>query len=290
MEEPSFNFNITVVGLGLIGGSYAKALRELKPNNIYGIDYNTTTLKSALELGIIDEGYCESSIVINKSKLIILALYPKDAINFVRENITNFKPGTVITDACGVKKMLIEEINSFLPEYIEFVGGHPMAGKESWGFDCSSKDIFKNSNYIITPHERNTEENLMLIENMALALGCSKVTRIDFEEHDKILTFTSQLPHILAISLMNSDNFNNNSKLFVGGSFRDATRVAEINGALWTQLFKINSDKLIDEIEDFEKLLNKVKDAIRSTDNEALDELFKNAYLRKRMMSRNEAD
>ena len=290
MEEPSFNFNICIVGLGLIGGSYAKALRELKPNKIYGIDNNNNTLESAVEMGIIDEGYCDGNIVINKSKLIILALYPYDAIKFVKENISKFKPGTVITDACGVKKVLIEEINSYLPEDIEYVGGHPMAGKESSGFECSSKDMFRNTNYIITPHDRNTEENLKLIENMALAIGCSKVTRIDFEEHDKILTFTSQLPHLLAVSLMNSENFSNSSRLFVGGSFRDATRVAEINGVLWTQLFKLNSEKLINEIEDFEKILNKVKNAIKSQDNGALEELFYNAYQRKRMMSENEAD
>jgi prephenate dehydrogenase len=290
MEEPSFNFNISVVGLGLIGGSYARALRQLKPNKIFGIDYNNTTLESAVEIGIIDEGYCDGSIVINKSKLIILALYPEDAIKFVKDNISNFKPGTIITDACGVKKILVEEINSILPKNIEFVGGHPMAGKESWGFECSSKDMFRNSNYIITPHTKNTEENLKLIEYMAWALGCSKVTRIDFEEHDKILTFTSQLPHILAISLMNSKSFNNNSKLFVGGSFRDATRVAEINGVLWTQLFKLNSEKLLSEIEEFEKTLSIVKAAIKSPDNGELEELLHNAYQRKRMMSKNETD
>jgi prephenate dehydrogenase len=165
-----------------------------------------------------------------------------------------------------------------------------MAGKESWGFDCSSKDIFKNSNYIITPHVKNTEKSISLIENMAIAFGCNKVTRINYEEHDTILTYTSQLPHILAVSLMNADNFNNSSKLFIGGSFRDATRVAEINGVLWTQLFKLNSDKLIYEIEAFEKILNKVKKAIIAEDNSDLESLLSNAYQRKRMMNKNETD
>lgn len=284
MEDNGFSFNIAVVGLGLIGGSYAKALRELKPKKLCGIDLNESSLLKAKKMGIIDEGFIDGSAILKEADLVIIALYPEDTVKFIKNNACNFKDGAVITDTCGVKQMIVEEALSFLPETVEFVGAHPMAGKESQGFDTASKDLFKNSNYIITPHKGNSEKSINLIEKMAKAIGCKNVVRIDIEEHDTIISYTSQLPHVIAVSLMDSNICMDGIELFVGGSFRDATRVAAINEKLWTQLFTLNSDKLVSEIEKFQEALDKIKRAIKSQDKSDLENIFKDAAQRKRMM------
>lgn len=284
MEESDFNFNVLIVGLGLIGGSYAKALRELKPKNISGIDTDETTLNDALRMGIIDEGFKNGDIALRHADIIVIALYPQDTIKFIENNIGNFKAGAVITDTCSVKQMIVDKINYILPETIEFVGGHPMAGKETYGLQASSKDIFLDTNYIITPQIRNTEKNLCFIEKIAKAIGCSNVVRVDPEVHDRIIAFTSQLPHVIAVALMNSDICCELVNSFIGGSFKDATRVATINSKLWVELFTLNSDRIIDEIESFEESLLKIKVAIQSQDEQALKNFFNNSDKKRRMM------
>lgn len=284
MDEGDFDFNIVIVGIGLIGGSYAMALRKLNPSSICGIDVDENSLKEALNMGIIDQGYTEGRIALKKADLVIIALYPEETVTFIRNNIDNFKNGAVITDTCGIKEGLIEDVNSFLPENLDFIGGHPMAGKESRGIKVASKDIFKNANYIITPSLRNHKENIMLIEKMARAIGCKKVMSITPKEHDRIISFTSQLPHVIAVSLMDSDLTENNIETFTGGSFKDATRVAVINSALWSELFLLNSDNLIAEIEKFEESIKKIKNAIISEDKNTLKDIFKNATANRKKM------
>lgn len=281
MGDIDFDFKIAVVGLGLIGGSYAMALRELKPREICGIDLDENTLQTALEMGIIDKGYKSGETALSEADLVVIALYPKETIEFVKNNLCYFKKGAVITDTCGIKVEILEKIDVILPKGLDFIGGHPMAGKESKGLRAASKDIFKDANYIITPTESNKENNIELIEKMAKAIGCKHVVKITPEEHDKIISFTSQLPHVIAVSLMNSKITDNNIGLFTGGSFKDATRVADINPLLWSQLFSLNSKNLLDEIESFEENIKKIKDAIESEDNRTLTNIFYNASVRK---------
>ena len=288
MNEGDFDFNITVVGLGLIGGSYAKALSKLKPKMLYGIDVNKESLENALKMGIIDQGFTDGCIALKKSHLIIIALYPNDAINFIRDNIQNINPGSIITDTCGLKQNIIERVNSILPDTIEFVGGHPIAGKESQGFRCSSEKIFLDTNYIITPTPKNNEKNIKLIENMAKAIGCKNVVRISPAKHDKIISLTSQLPHIIAVTLMNSYIDSDIGKSFIGGSYIDATRVATINIKLWIELITENSDNLIIEIEKFENTLAKLKQAIKGKDNSTLGDILASSSLKRKRMLVNE--
>lgn len=284
MEECNFDFNIAIVGLGLIGGSYAMALRELKPRQICGIDIDESALEEALKIGVIDKGCKNGEIILKEADLVIIALYPRETIEFVKDNINNFKKDALITDTCGVKIGVVEKINSFLPQDLEFIGGHPMAGKETKGLQGASKDIFKDANYIITPSVRNREENIQLVEKMAKAIGFKNVVSITPEEHDRIISFTSQLPHVIAVSLMNSNVTENNIELFTGGSFKDATRVAAINSMLWLQLFTLNSENLIYEIERFEESIKKIKKAIKSEDKHTLINIFKSASVKKRKM------
>ncbi len=287
MEDSDFkglNMKIAVAGLGLIGGSLALGLKKLNPQEIIGIDKDGNILEKALQDGIIDRGSIEGGELLRDADLIIVALYPRDTVEFIKKNIHNFKKNAVITDTCGIKAGIIDEVISFLPEDIDFVGGHPMAGKETKGFNSASADLFRGANYIITPVERNKESSIKLIEKTARAIGCKNVVSISPVEHDRIISFTSQLPHVIAVSLMSSGILEDNIGLFTGGSFKDATRVAAINSILWSQLFTLNAENLIDEIEKFENSINEIKKAILSEDKRALEDIFNNASLNKRRM------
>lgn len=285
MENPDFSdFTIAVAGLGLIGGSYAMALKKLNPREICGIDKDEATLEKALREGVIDRGSINAADILKDADLVVIALYPEEAVGFIKNNMSSFKRQAVITDTCGIKMGIIEEVHSFLPQDMDFIGGHPMAGKETKGLQSADSDLFRDANYIITPVERNKERNVELICRIAEGIGCKNVVSITPEEHDRIISFTSQLPHVIAVSLMNSGNAEGDLALFTGGSFKDATRVASINSILWSQLFTLNSDNLIDEIEKFEENIKTIKMAIRSEDKNALEDIFNCAALNKRKM------
>lgn len=279
-----FGINIAIVGLGLIGGSYAMALRELKPKSITGIDRDADVIDEALSRGIIDCGITEGKEVLKEADLVIVALYPVETVEFLKNNVQFLKKGAVVTDACGVKRDIIEKVGDFLPEHVDFVGGHPMAGKEKTGLRAAAKDLFKGTNYILTPVTRNKKENVRLVEKMALAIGCKNVVSITPEEHDRVISLTSQLPHVIAVALMNISLSENNIGLFAGGSFNDATRVAAINSVLWEQLFIMNSENLLDEIEKFEESIGRLKSALRDCDKKTLDNIFSSASANKRKM------
>lgn len=279
-----FNIRIAVVGLGLIGGSLALALRKLKPLEILGIDKDDSILEEAIRNGIIDRVCKAGDELLKQADLVIIALYPEETVEFLKENAYNFKKGAIITDTCGIKTGIIEEVNSFLPQDVDFIGGHPMAGKESKGLKAADQNLFKDANYIITPMPRNRNNNLELIKRIAKGIGCRDIIAITPQEHDRIISFTSQLPHVIAVSLMNSNVFEQNIGKFTGGSFKDATRVAAINSMLWSQLFTMNSENLIDEIERFEESIKIIKKAILSQDKNTLDNMFNNASMNIRRM------
>lgn len=284
----SLEFNITVVGLGLIGGSYAMALKELNPKNLWGVDVDLNAIKSAEDLGIIDKGYKDAKVPLSKSDIVIVSLYPEAAIEFIKNNKDIFKRGAVITDTSGIKESVVKEVSSFIPDYVDFIGGHPMAGRESKGLAFASKDIFKNANYIITPTEKNKKENIKLIEDIARNIGCKNVVLIDSKVHDKIIAYTSAVPHIIAVALMNCDNFDEQRGFFIGGSFRDATRVALINPDLWSELFISNKENILTELEEFENNLSIMKEAIRKEDVSLMKEIFNKAGSKRRKLNSNE--
>lgn len=280
MED--LDFNITVVGLGLMGGSYAMALKELKPKNIWAVDVDENALKIAEEMKIIDKGYKEAEIPLRESDIVIIALYPKLALKFVKDNINNFKPGAIITDVGGIKEEIVKEINTVLPDNLDFIGGHPMAGKEKQGLSYASKDIFKGASYIFTPVERNKEKNIQLLESIARNIGCKNTVRISPKQHDEIIAFTSHLPHILAVALMNSDLLDLETSLFVGGSFKDSTRVAEINSSLWVELLTSNRENIINKLEIFEENIKLIKNAIMENNCSFIKSEFEKASLRRK--------
>lgn len=268
------DFNITIVGLGLIGGSFAMALKELNPKNLWAIDINEETIKTAEEMKIIDKGYTDPEIPLKKSDIVITCIYPNLTLQFIKDNMDNFKPGAIITDTAGIKEKLIEEIYESIREDVDFIGGHPMAGRESKGLGYATKDIFNNANYLITPTDKNIEENIEIIEELVRTIGFKNIVRLDPREHDKIIAFTSHLPHIMASALITSDS-RCDTKFFVAGSYRDATRVAKINADLWTELIMDNRDNTLEQIEVFENSIANFKRAIMNNDRESLKSLFR---------------
>ncbi|NRU94923.1 prephenate dehydrogenase [Clostridium beijerinckii] len=203
-----------------------------------------------------------------------MSLYPRLVKKFITDNKDNFKDGAVITDATGIKKMFVEHIVNILPNNIDFIFGHPMAGREKKGIDFATSEVFKGANYILTPIDRNKEDNLKLIENIAYEIGFKRVRRITPEYHDEMIGFTSQLPHALAVALVNSDVEGRETGSFIGDSYRDLTRIANINEDLWSELFLGNKENLLKSIENFEVELDKIKDAIKDDDKETLKEIF----------------
>ena len=265
---------IVVVGLGVIGGSFTMALKEAGYNDVYGIDINEETLAKAKNLGLIKEGFVSGEEILKSADLIIISLYPRLIKQFITDNRDNFKDGAIITDATGIKKMFIEDIVNILPGNIDFIFGHPMAGREKKGVDFATSEVFKGANYILTPVARNKEENLKLIEDLIYKLGFKRLRRITPEYHDEMIGFTSQLPHALAVALVNSDVEGRDTGSFIGDSYRDLTRIANINEDLWSELFLGNKENLLQSIEHFETELDKIKDAIKEDNKEELKTIF----------------
>ena len=272
---------IVIVGLGVIGGSYAMALKEAGYNEVYGIDKNIDTLNKAKALGIIKEGYEDGKEIVSEADLIVLAVYPDLVKSFISNNKENFKDNAIITDVTGIKQLFINEVLDILPDNIDFVFAHPMAGREKKGIDYATNTVFKDANFLITVTGKNKIESLELIEELAYKMGFKHVKRICPKYHDEMIAFTSQLPHALAVALINSDIEGRNTGEFIGDSYRDLTRIANINETLWSQLFLGNKENLLQAIYNFEEELDKIKSCLENEDKEALRELFIKSSVRR---------
>ncbi len=279
------DFNITVVGLGLIGGSFAMALKELRPKNLWGIDIDINVIETAENMGIIDKGYSNGEVPLKKSDIVIIALHPNLTERFIKENNEFFKSGAIITDTAGIKNTLVTNINTFIRKDVDFIGGHPMAGRESKGLACARKDIFHNANYILTPTEKNNIENINILESIIKKIGCKNVVKIQPRVHDEIIAYTSHLPHIIAAALVNSDELSIETEKFIAGGFKDVTRIADTNAVLWTELLMCNAENVIDKLEIFEKNIKVMKNALIEKNEAIIKAEFKSAGVRRRELS-----
>lgn len=283
-EKPLRDLTFAIVGLGLIGGSYAKALRNLKVRKILGMDISHGIARACLNANMIDEVIEADGSNLKEADVIICSVYPEAIVGFVRQNVQNFAEGMLMTDATGVKGTMPHDIQALLPESCEFISGHPMAGRQGSGLGMSDAAIFNNSNYIIVPTEKNSPEAVRWLEEFAKALGCARSVKVSTEDHDKIIAYTSDLPHITAVALVNSASYNENTQYFIAGGFRDATRVADINPDLWSDLFLSNRANVIAEIENYQNQLERWKKAIEDNDREALKEIMREAGSRRRQL------
>lgn len=267
------NSTITIIGLGLMGGAIAEGLRKINAKNLWAVDLNKKSLQRAEALKIIDRGFCKPKEALKNSDIIIICLYPSNTIEFIKNNMHFFKKNAVITDIVGIKRYIISEVEGVLRDDLDFIGGHPMAGKEQSGFGYADSSIFKGRNYIITPTTKNKHKNILMVENLAKSLGFETIVKVDAETHDQRIAFTSQLCHVLAAALIYSNN-DEDINNFEGGSFRDLTRIAMINSHMWTELFMKNKDMLLDEIYKFQNSINIIKKFIENNNSDDLITLF----------------
>jgi prephenate dehydrogenase len=266
-----------IVGLGLIGGSYAKALRNLKVKKIIGVNRNKIVGLMAKDEGYIDELCDFTDPHLEEADVIICTIYPNVFYDFVKDNVQHFKKDVLLTDAMGIKGDVPEKIDKVLGRDMDFVAAHPMAGREGKGYGQSAAEIFNASNYIIVKRASNKSEHIAWLRDMAKELGCKNVVELTVQEHDSIVAYTSDLPHIMAVSLVNSDSLNDNTKYFIAGSFRDATRVADINAALWKELFLLNKENVLAEISRFQDQLNAWSQALKNEDEPKLIAMMEKA-------------
>lgn len=269
-----------IVGLGLIGGSVARRLRGFHNTQIAAYDTDPETLGLAKKDGVIDSGSDKPS-VIEDADFIIMCLYPQLNIDFIRENLGYIKSGAVICDVSGIKGYIIDGVAKILPDDIDFVGAHPMAGREVSGYKNSTDTLFNNASFIITPTAANRPESVALVREFAEYIGCKHVVTTSPEEHDEIIAYTSQLMHVVAAALCDNPMIER-STFFSAGSLRDCTRVAVINEKMWSELFCENSGALCKRIDEMQQSLEKIKNAVEKKDRSELEKIMRHATSQKK--------
>lgn len=274
--------DICIVGLGLMGGSAAKALAGFTKGLIHAVDIDAGVLDKALGEGVIDEGHTDAAKALGRCGLVLLCLYPWDCVKFIKENAGHFRRGAVITDMSGIKEYVHDKIAGFLPEGVDFVGAHPMAGREVGGYGASTAELFKGCNYIITPSAKNKEESIRLVRSVAKHLGSGNIVETTPAEHDSMIAYTSQLMHAVAVSLSLCDKLSAAAP-FSAGSLRDCTRVANINSGLWAGLFLENGQNLAREIDELVENLRELSLAVKNGDLEKVSALMDSAAKRKQL-------
>jgi len=265
---------ILIVGLGLLGGSYARALKRFG-FHISAITKEQSSIDYAMEEKIIDEGSTElDERIIGDADLVIFALYPHVFVEWIEENQGLLKSGAIITDVTGVKGSIVYRIQDMLRPDVEFVPAHPMAGREVSGVENSTDKIFAGANYIVTPTEKNTPEAIQTCMELGRLLGFSNVTTLSPEEHDEMIGFLSQLTHCIAITLMTCNEKEDMEK-FTGDSFRDLTRIARINEMMWSELFVANKEALLEQMNLFMDKFAELKEMLEKEDVEGMKKMMR---------------
>lgn len=268
------NQKILIVGLGLLGGSYAKALYD-EGYYVGAIDIKEESIQYAKNNKIITTG---KTVVdekyIQEFDIVIFCLYPKIFIKWIKDYQNYFKPGTIITDVTGVKTWVIDELEKVLRDDVEFIGAHPMAGREVYGVENSNKEMFKDANYIITPTEKSTEKALVTAKAIGEILGFKNIVTLTPKEHDEMIGFLSQLTHCIAVSLMTCKESVHLVE-YTGDSFRDLTRIAKINESMWSELFVLNKEELLKQMTLFEEQFKQLKETIENDDLDKMQDIMR---------------
>lgn len=279
---------ILIVGLGVIGGGYASALTE-KGYKVSCITKNQCDVEYALKRGMIEYGTTEvDEALIGSSDIVIFALYPTVFIEWVKEYQHLFKPGALITDVTGVKVSVVDEIQGMLREDVEFISAHPMAGRERSGVEYSDHGVFKGANYIITPTEKNTDEAIELCRSLGEELGFAVISVLSPREHDEMIAFLSQLTHCIAVTLMTC-NTSEGLEKYTGDSFRDLTRIAKINDAMWSELFLMNKGALLEQMDSFIGEFQKLRSMIEDGDRDGMRDMMRRSTSRRSLFDKPKA-
>lgn len=277
--------NILIVGLGLIGGSYARGLTK-KGYRVHAIDTDKKTIEFALENNIICEGktFADEELI-GDSDFVIFALYPHVFKEWIRENQQKFKAGTIITDVTGVKGCVVDDIQNVLREDCEFIAAHPMAGCERLGIEHSDEKIFKSANYIVVPTPKNTMGAIEACRQLGHILGFARISELSPYEHDEMIGFVSQLTHCIAMTLMTC---NDTDKLedYTGDSFRDLTRIARIDETMWSELFLLNKDALLHQMKLFTIEFARLERMLMEADKDGIKEMMIHSTARRKLFDK----
>lgn len=276
---------ILIVGLGLLGGSYARVLKRFG-FHISAVTKEQSSIDYALKEGIIDEGSTElDEKIIGEADIVIFALYPHIFVEWIKENQKLLKSGALITDVTGVKCSIVYKVQEILRDDVEFIAAHPMAGREVAGVQNSTDKMFAGANYIVTPTDKNTPEAVNTCLELGRLLGFSNVTTLSPEEHDEMIGFLSQLTHCIAITLMTCNDKENMEK-FTGDSFRDLTRIARINDLMWSELFIENKNVLLNQMDVFIDKFNELKSMLENEDVDGMRKMMRHSTERRALFDK----
>ena len=276
---------ILIIGLGVIGGSYAKALTE-KGYKVNCITKEIADVRFGLENGMISYGTTEvEPSIVSEAELVIFALYPKAFIDWIKKYQKLLSPGTVITDVTGVKSEVVYKVQEILRDDVEFIAAHPMAGRERSGVEFADPSVFRGANYIVTPTEKNSIEAIKLCKTLGEELGFLRISELSPEEHDEMIAFLSQLTHIIAVTLMNCNDSDGLEK-YTGDSFRDLTRIAKINDRMWSELFLMNKDALLTEMDRFIEEFTEFRGYLANEDGKRMREKMRSSSARRSLFDK----
>ena len=264
---------IGIVGLGLIGGSLAKAIKKNTDHSCFALDIDRAAIAGAVAQEAIDGELTTETL--DTCDIVMVCLHPAQTIRFILDNKANFKKGGIVIDSCGVKTSIVEAVEAPLKEEgVVFIGCHPMAGREFSGFAYSVDNLFERASFIMTPSDDTAAKTVREISQLAYEIGFAKVVTSTTEEHDRIIAFTSQLAHVVSSAYVKSPSLLKQAG-FSAGSFKDLTRVAKLNENMWTELFLMNKQPLVDELDCIIARLTEYRDAINAGDADGLRELLK---------------
>ncbi|MBE6680119.1 MAG: prephenate dehydrogenase [Ruminococcaceae bacterium] len=271
--------NIFITGLGLIGGSLAKAISIRTNHTVFGADKNEDTIKKAIECGAIHKSGTADDLAI--ADIVIVALYPAATVRFIKENLAVFKKDAIIVDTCGVKNEVFDGLRDLLKDKcVNFIGGHPMAGIERSGFDYSFESLFDGASMILCPEICKDDTAVQTLSGFFTSLGFGKITISTADHHDKVIAFTSQLAHVVSSAYVHG-KYATEHKGFSAGSFKDMTRVARLNADMWTELFFENRENLSVACGELIENLEKFKTALDTLNREKMHALLTNGNERK---------
>ena len=279
------DMNILIVGLGVIGGGYARALTK-RGYTVRCITKHQPDIDYALAQGMIVSGTTEvDPALVGSADLVIFALYPQVFIDWIREYQHFFRSGALITDVTGVKESVVDTVQQMLRKDVEFIAAHPMAGRERSGVEYSDDSVFHGANYIVTPTERNTRGAIDACRRLGEELGFARITELTPKEHDETIAFLSQLTHCIAVTLMTC-NDSPSLAAYTGDSFRDLTRIAKINDEMWSELFMLNRDALLRQMDAFSKEFASLRDMLERGDREAMRSMMRASTARRALFDK----
>lgn len=273
-----------IVGLGVMGASYAKRLTDLG-DTVYGFARRQSSIDYAMEHHMIADGSIHPEDLIHRCDIVVLALYPTLIKPWLEENQKYLKSHAYVMDISGVKTNIIEPAQAIVREDIELISTHPMCGRESKGIEHSDPTIFDGSNYIVVPTKKNSDQAIQIAKTLGAKLGCTNICTLSIEEHDRMIGFLSQLTHVIAVSLMNTHD-NSHLVEYTGDSFRDLTRIASINEDMWAELFLLNKNILLDETNQFIDAISHFRDALKNEDQDEMKRLFIQSTYRRKLFNK----